>query len=221
VNQTQFSEEARATPGVEIVKDSTYSRSICVDGMAGYFAVSLDEEHNSLRVHLQFGEPRSLFFIIERIRTMFDLNADWTDIARGLRSDPALDRLVQAAPGLRVPGCWNGFELATRAILGQQITVRGATTLAGRLVKAFGTVFPGTGNLTHLFPAPETLADADLSNIGLTRSRCETIRSLAGAVCDGRITFEGLVDCDSLLGRLMQIPGIGKWTAQYSHARSR
>lgn len=212
--------EARATPGVEAVKSGSYSRSICVDGMAGYFAVSLDEDHNSLRVHIQFGDPRSLFFIIERIRTMFDLNADWTDIARGLKSDPALCRLVEAAPGLRVPGCWNGFELATRAILGQQITVRGATALAGRLVKSFGTAFAGTGNLTHLFPAPEILANADLSNIGLTRSRRETIRSLARAVCEGRITFEGIVEGESLLERLMQIQGIGKWTAQYVAMRA-
>jgi len=212
--------EPRATPGVEVVKGGTYRRSICVDGVTGHFAVSLDEEHNSLHVHIQFGDPRSLFFIIERIRAMFDLNADWTDIARGLKSDPALGRLVEAAPGVRVPGCWNGFELATRAILGQQITVRGATALAGRLVKSFGKPFSGNAELTHLFPGPEILADADLSNIGLTRARRETIRALARAVADGRINFEGIVDRDSLLERLMQIPGIGKWTAQYIAMRA-
>ena len=212
--------EPRATPGVEVVKDGAYRRSICVDGVTGHFAGSFDEEHNSLRVHIQFGDPRSLFFIIERIRAMFDLNADWTDIARGLKSDPALRRLVEAAPGVRVPGCWNGFELATRAILGQQITVRGATALAGRLVKSFGKPFSGSPELSHLFPGPEILADADLSNIGLTRARRETIRALARAVADGRIDFEGIVDRDSLLERLMQIPGIGKWTAQYIAMRA-
>ena len=212
--------EPRATPGVEAVKDGTYCRSICVDGVTGHFAVSIDEEHNSLRVHIQFGDPRSLFFIIERIRTMFDLNADWSDVADAFKGDPDLDPLVKAAPGVRVPGCWNGFELATRAILGQQITVRGATVMAGRLVKSFGKPFPGCADLTHLFPTPEILAEADLSNIGLTRARRETIRALARAVSDGRINFEGIADRDALLERLMQIPGIGKWTAQYIAMRA-
>ena len=211
---------ARATPGVEAVESGSYSRSICVDGKAGYFGVSLDEAHNSLRLRIQFGDPRSLFFIVERIRTMFDLNADWTVIARTLKSDPALTGPVESAPGLRVPGCWNGFELATRAILGQQITVQNATTLAGRIVKAFGRVFPGSGSLTHLFPPPEILADADLAGIGLTRARGETIRALARAVCEGRIDFEGIVECTSFLQSLTEIPGIGKWTAQYVAMRA-
>ncbi len=211
---------ARATPGVEAVESGSYFRSILVGGMAGYFGVSLDEEHNSLRVCIQFGDPRSLFFIIERIRAMFDLNADWTKIARAFKSDPALTRLVESAPGLRVPGCWNGFELATRAILGQQITVRAATSLAGRIVKAFGRVFPGTGSLTHLFPPPEILADADLTDIGMPRARRETIRALARAVCDGRIRFEGIVESTSFLQSLTEIPGIGKWTAQYVAMRA-
>jgi len=211
---------ARAIPGVEAVESGTYFRSILVGGMAGYFGVSLDEEHNSLCVCIQFSDPHSLFFIIERIRTMFDLNADWTDIARSLKNDPDLTGLVESAPGLRVPGCWNGFELATRAILGQQITVRGATTLAGRIAKTFGRVFPGTASLTHLFPSPEVLADADLTGIGLTRARSETIRALARAVCDGRISFEGIVEGASFLQSLSEIPGIGKWTAQYVSMRA-
>ena len=210
----------RATPGVEAVESGSYFRSIVVGGLAGYFEVSLDEEHNSLRVCIQFGDPRSLFFIIERIRAMFDLNADWTKIARALKSDPALSGLVESAPGLRVPGCWNGFELATRAILGQQITVRAATSLAGRIVKAFGRVFPGTGSLTHLFPPPEILADADLTGIGMPKARGETIRALARAVCDGRIRFEGIVESTSFLQSLTEIRGIGKWTAQYVAMRA-
>ena len=148
---------ARATPGVEAVESGSYFRSILVGGMAGYFGVSLDEEHNSLRVCIQFGDPRSLFFIIERIRAMFDLNADWTKIARAFKSDPALTRLVESAPGLRVPGCWNGFELATRAILGQQITVRAATSLAGRIVKALGECFPGPVRSPTCFRRPRFL----------------------------------------------------------------
>jgi AraC family transcriptional regulator of adaptative response / DNA-3-methyladenine glycosylase II len=212
--------EARATPGIESVKSGHYSRSISVDGTVGSVDVSLDAEHNSLRVHIRFGDPRALFFIIDRIRTMFDLNADWNDIAQVLRSDPSLSGLIDSAPGLRVPGCWDGFELAIRAILGQQITVRGATTLAGRLVKSFGRPLAGTTELTHLFPTAEILADADLSAVGLTKSRSATIRALARTVCDGQISFQRIADFDTLLDRLVQIPGIGRWTAQYVAMRA-
>ena len=210
----------RATPGVEVVDHGSYRRSISLDGHDGYFEAALDEANNSLSVRVQFADPRWLFFIIERIRAMFDLNADWPAIMRSLRSDPALAQRVEADPGLRVPGCWNGFELATRAILGQQITVKGATSLAGRLAKTFGRPFSPAGGLTHVFPSPEVLADARLASIGLTKARAETIRALARAVSEGQISFEGIVELNSFLARLCEIPGIGKWTAQYVAMRA-
>ena len=211
---------ARATPGVEVVESGTYRRTISLNGRDGHFEVSLDEGRDALVVRIEFGDPHSLFFIIERIRAMFDLNADWAAIVQSLKSDPVLADSVEADPGVRVPGCWNGFELAIRAILGQQITVRGATALAGRLVNSFGKQLSGAGGLTHLFPSPEVLANAKLTDIGLTGARAETIRTLAGAVCRGRISFEGVVDCDAFLNRLCEIPGIGKWTAQYVAMRA-
>jgi AraC family transcriptional regulator of adaptative response / DNA-3-methyladenine glycosylase II len=210
----------RATPGVEEVVNGMYRRTISLDGSDGYFEVSLDEGSNVLVVRLQFGDPRSLFFITERIRTMFDLNADWGAIVQSLRTDPVLVTQVESGPGLRVPGCWNGFELATRAILGQQITVKGATALAGRMVSSFGRPLSSANGLTHLFPTPEILADAKLASIGLTGARAETIRTLARAVCEGRIIFERVVDSDAFLNRLCEIPGIGKWTAQYVAMRA-
>src|ERR1700690_2885264 len=210
----------RATPGMEEVVSGVYRRTISWDGTDGCFEVSLDEGSNVLVVRLQFGDPRSLFFITERIRAMFDLNADWAAIVQHLRADPVLVTQVDSAPGLRVPGCWNGFELATRAILGQQITVKGATVLAGRLVNNFGKPFTAGDGLTHLFPTPAVLADAKLTAIGLTGTRAETIRALARAVRDGRISFEGVVDFETLLNRLCEIPGIGQWTAQYVAMRA-
>jgi AraC family transcriptional regulator of adaptative response / DNA-3-methyladenine glycosylase II len=211
---------ARATPGVEVVEEGAYRRSISLKGNDGYFEVSLDEGRAALVVRIQFGDPHSLFFIIERIRAMFDLSADWAAIVQSLRADPVLEGGVKADPGLRVPGCWNGFELATRAILGQQITVKGATALAGRMVSRFGKPFCGASGLTHLFPPAEVLADARLGDIGLTGARAETIQALARAVCSGKINFEGVVDSDAFLNRLCDIPGIGKWTAQYVAMRA-
>jgi len=211
---------ARATPGVEIVASGSYRRSISVNGKHGYFEVSLDERPDALAARIQFGDPRALFFIVERIRAMFDLNADWTSIAGALRSDRDFVKRLDANPGLRLPGCWNGFELAVRAILGQQITVKGATALAGRMARNFGQALSTGSDLTHIFPMPEALADANLTSIGLTKARAATIRSLARAVCDRQINFEGVVDIDAFMKRLCEISGIGDWTAQYIAMRA-
>jgi AraC family transcriptional regulator of adaptative response / DNA-3-methyladenine glycosylase II len=210
----------RATAGVELVEAGTYRRSISINGNHGYFEVSFDELKNTLIARIQFGDPRSLFLIVERIRSMFDLNADWVAIGRALRRDSRLRKFVDAAPGLRVPGCWSGFELAIRAILGQQITVKGATVLASKIVKAFGAPFPVASGLTHLFPTPEILVEANLGTIGMPRARAETIRALARAVCSGDISFDGVIDVNSFLTQLCEIPGIGNWTAQYVAMRA-
>jgi AraC family transcriptional regulator of adaptative response / DNA-3-methyladenine glycosylase II len=211
----------RATPGVEVVDAGSYRRSISLHGSHGWLEVSLDGGNDSLAVRVQFGDPRSLFLIIERVRAMFDLNADWAAIAQGLAADPVLATRMEASPGLRVPGCWNGFELAVRAILGQQITVKGATALAGRLAAKFGQPLTGLpGGLTHIFPSAEVVAGADVAGLGMPKARAETIRALARAVADGRICFAGVVDAQDLLARMCEIPGIGKWTAQYVAMRA-
>ncbi|HXM44717.1 MAG TPA: AlkA N-terminal domain-containing protein [Bryobacteraceae bacterium] len=209
----------RATPGVEAVS-ATYRRTISLNGGHGWLEVSLDAGTDGLAVRVQFGDPRWLYSIVERVRAMFDLNADWAAIAQGLAADRPLAALLQANPGLRVPGCWNGFELAVRAILGQQVTVKGATTLAGRLASTLGQPFAAPGGLTHIFPPPEVLADANLAGLGLTNARSDTIRALARAVCDGRIGFEGVADTEDFMARMCAIPGIGKWTAQYVAMRA-
>jgi AraC family transcriptional regulator of adaptative response / DNA-3-methyladenine glycosylase II len=210
---------ARATPGVELVERATYRRSIALNGSCGYIEVSFDASTNSLIARIQFPDPRWLFVIVERIRGMFDLNADWLDIARTLRKDPALSKYIEAAPGLRVPGSWDGFELATRAIVGQQITVQGATTLTGRMVQLFGRPCSAEG-LTHLFPTPEVLAEADLTRAGLTKSRSSTVQALARAVCDRKLCFGEVLDSRHFLESLCEIPGIGPWTAQYIAMRA-
>jgi AraC family transcriptional regulator of adaptative response / DNA-3-methyladenine glycosylase II len=210
----------RATPGVEAVDDGSYRRTISLRGANGYFEISRAPDQDALAVRVQIAQPHRLYKIIERIRSMFDLNADWSAIAMSLGTDPELSSRISAEPGLRVPGCWNGFELTVRAILGQQVSVKGATTLAGRIVKAFGKPFSGPAGLTHIFPSPEVLADAKLTGLGLTDKRAETIRALSRAFCDRRISFDGIVDSANFLARLMEIPGIGNWTAQYVAMRA-
>ena len=211
---------ARAIPGVEAVRGGCYLRSISLNGIHGYLEVSLDQANHTLLARVEFGDPRSLFFITERVRAMFDLNADWVSIAQSLRTDPLLASRMKAHPGLRVPGCWNGFELAVRAILGQQVSVKGASTLAGRLAKTLGQPFAGPEGITCIFPMPEVLATSRLLGLGLTKARAETIRALARAVRDRRISFENVVDSAEFLRHLCEIPGIGKWTAEYVAMRA-
>ena len=210
----------RATPGVEVVEDGGYRRSIAIDGERGWIEVSCDAPNDALVARVQIRSPRSLFPIIERVRAMFDLNADWLAIARSLKADSALTERLASEPGLRVPGCWDGFELAVRAILGQQVSVKGATTLAGRIAARYGAPLLAANGLTHVFPAAKALASMKVANAGMPTSRVETIRKLARAVCDGTITFTADTDADELRKRLCEIPGIGPWTAQYVAMRA-
>jgi AraC family transcriptional regulator of adaptative response / DNA-3-methyladenine glycosylase II len=210
----------RATPGVEVVEGGCYRRTISLNALSGCIEAFLEKGESAIAVRICFPDPRWLFLIVERIRYMFDLNADPFEIAGQLGTDPLLAKPVALTPGLRVPGCWDGFELAVRAVLGQQVTVKGASTLAGRLVEEFGIAVTPRRGLTHLFPLPNVLAGADLARVGLPAARAETIRGLASAVRDGRISFAGVVDVPDFLVRFRQLPGIGDWTAQYVAMRA-
>src|SRR5207253_8185810 len=158
---------------------------------------------------------RRLPEVVERARRLFDLDADPAPIADHLARSPELAPLVARRPGLRVPGAWDAFELAVRAVLGQQVTVRGATTLAGRLVRAFGRPLDrAEDGLTHLFPRPETLADADLASIGLPRARAATIRGLARGVARGEIALDAARGLEDAVARPAALPGIGARSAR-------
>ncbi len=210
----------RATPGVEAVGPASYQRVFHLDHQAGWFEATLDAAAGAVALRIHFPDPRSLFLIVERVRRLFDLSADPGEIAHPLRRDPLLARRISARPGLRVPGSWDGFELAIRAILGQQVTVKGATTLTGRLVREFGTPVAANHRLTHVFPSAARLADADVARIGLPRARAHTIRALARAVTEGDIRFSGTANVEDFLERFRSLPGIGDWTAQYVAMRA-
>ena len=154
--------------------------------------------------------------IIARLRRVFDLAADPVAIAAHLAQDPVLAPLVKARPGLRVPGAWDGFELAIRAVLGQQITVSAAVRLAGRLVAAHGEHLAAPdGTLTHVFPRPEVLAAADLATLGMPRSRAAALSAVAAAAVADRHLFDTTGGLDDAVRRLRSIRGVGEWTAQY------
>ena len=221
----------RATPGVELVEQNCYRRTIHLNAHSGYFEASTDRGGKALNVRVHGDDPRWLPTTIQRVRSMFDLDADWREIAARLRKDKLLAPLLSASPGLRPPGCWDGFELAIRAILGQQVTVKGATTLAGRLARDFGTPLDGFGGvagngdgtasgLAYIFPKAEALIKADIASIGLPRARAESIRALAQAVAENKIKFDGVTDADQFRAQLCDLPGIGAWTAHYISMRA-
>lgn len=202
---------ARAIPGVEFVTPEQYRRNISLDGKAGWFAVSPNPRKPALNLEIQFQDPAGLFRIVERVRRLFDLHADPAEIQRHLARDPRLAPRLRNTPGLRVPGCWDGFEIAVRAILGQQVSVKGASTLAGRIAREFGRTVPDG----FLFPSANDLALVSIAPIGLPQKRAQAIQNLAKAVAHGDLLLDGSLSREDLELGLTRIAGIGPWTAQY------
>jgi AraC family transcriptional regulator of adaptative response / DNA-3-methyladenine glycosylase II len=211
----------RATPGVEVVQDDAYQRTISVGDSTGIIEVRPGKTEPTLAVRIELPGCQFLMKVVDRVRRIFDLGADplriVEDLSRYARLKPLLDR----HPGLRVPGAWDGFELAVHAILGQQLTVTDSTALAGRLVQAFGTPLQTSmQGLTHLFPTPKDLVDADLSRAGIRGARAATLHALARAVCTGKFTFAASMTLEEAISRLSSIPGIGESTAHYIAMRA-
>jgi AraC family transcriptional regulator, regulatory protein of adaptative response / DNA-3-methyladenine glycosylase II len=205
----------RAIQGIERVTADSYTRSVEVDGVHGIVTVA-QGRGNALRATVRFPKLSALPTIIARLRRVFDLAADPVAITAHLAKDPALAPLVKARPGLRVPGAWDGFELAIRAVLGQQITVGAAVRLAGRLVAAHGAnLAEPDDDVTHVFPRPETLASANLAALGMPKSRAATLSAVAAAVVADPHLFDATSDLDDAVRRLRVIRGVGEWTAQY------
>jgi len=177
----------RALPGVEVVDGTRYHRTMRLPRGVGYATVEFGRVPEATRygeatVGLSLTDLRDVTSAVQRCREIFDLDADPATITDELGVDPLLGPLVRTRPGLRVPGCADGFELAVRAVLGQQISLAAARTYGGRLVAHFGEVIRTPDHrLTHLFPTARALADADLEAIGLTGRRSATLRALARA----------------------------------------
>jgi AraC family transcriptional regulator of adaptative response / DNA-3-methyladenine glycosylase II len=208
----------RAIPGVERVEPRRYARTLSIDGAVGLVIVT-PRGDDSLAAEIRFPKLQALPAVIARIRRVFDLSADPTRIGDHLSQDPALAPLVAARPGLRAPGAWDGFELAVRAILGQQITVTAARNLAAKLVAAYGRPIEDPAaaalGLTRVFPAPDRLVGQDLAALGMPRARGAALEALARTVVADPTIFTPRADLASAVTALKALPGIGEWTAQY------
>ena len=214
---------ARATPGVEQVHGDRYLRTIAIGDERG--VIDVRDAGGVLLLRLHGIATVSLIAVVQRVRSLFDLDASISDVHTVLACDPVMRRWLKQNPGIRVPGAWDGFELAVRAILGQQVSVKAATTLAGRIVARYGekidvSVEGVPGAPGRLFPGPERLKRARLETLGIIGSRARSIRAVAKATSNGQICFDAAQDPDVFAEALKLIPGIGDWTAQYVAMRA-
>ncbi|MDP2322165.1 MAG: DNA-3-methyladenine glycosylase [Acidobacteriota bacterium] len=210
---------ARATPGVEMVDANGYRRTIAIDSQVGTLAVGLSSAAPAIDLDIRFPDVCAHPLIVERVRRMFDLGSDPAVVAAHLGGDPWLGPVLARHPGLRTPGAWDGFELSVRAILGQQVSVAAATTVAGRLARRFGRVVEGADGLDRLFPVPEQLAEAPIEEVGVIAARAGSIRALARAVLAGDVRFSNAT-ASEVTRSLLALRGIGPWTAQYIAMRA-
>jgi AraC family transcriptional regulator of adaptative response / DNA-3-methyladenine glycosylase II len=221
--------QARAIPGVEVVENGNYRRTVEIDGFVGTVAVTHLPQRQSLAVTIRFPNVRYLPAIVTRVRRVFDLGADIETIDAHLSLDPLLAPLVASRPGLRAPGGWDGFELAVRAILGQQISVIAARRLAGQLVALHGKPL-STGNgghpglshssPSHVFPTARRLASATSLRLAMPSARQSSLKALAEAAAADPNLFRPFGTIEEAILRLRAIRGVGEWTAQYIALRA-
>ena len=207
----------RAIPHVESVIENRYMRVVSVGSRIGMIGIGPLEGKNCLELTIRGLSTMDHHLVTTRVRRIFDLDANPAEISQCLGRDQLLSPLLKMHPGLRVPGAWDGFELTVRAIVGQQVSVRGATTMIGRLVEEFGTPLPSRqiNGLGYLFPAAEDLASVDASCFKFPKSRAHAIINLAKAYCNGDVSYDLAQNLDEFRNSLTRIPGIGDWTAQY------
>ena len=217
---------ARTVPGVELViagdtpEAGIYQRSFDLEGQRGLLRVRNQSHKDRLEVEVLAGRSGAVLYQVrEKLRRLFDLDADSEEIRGHLALDPLLASVLAQNPGVRLPGAWDPFEYALRAILGQQISVAAATTIAGRVVSTYGSSFVGSDDQEYrLFPDPEQLSDADFSSIGVTRTRAQTLRNFVAATRNGEIDFAE-PELETWCRQVTALPGIGDWTAHYTAMR--
>jgi len=213
----------RATPGVELVTDGRYLRTVRIGDRSG--VIDVQDAGGALSLTVHGIATDTLFAAVQRTRSLFDLDAPIDDIGEALSQDRTLRSWMKDNPGIRVPGAWDGFELCVRAVLGQQVSVKAATTFAGRIAERYGEpvgvdIKEVDDAPTRLFPAPQRLARARLENLGIIRSRAQTIRDLARATSSGELDFGADQSVEQFHSTLTSIKGVGDWTAEYVAMRA-
>jgi AraC family transcriptional regulator of adaptative response / DNA-3-methyladenine glycosylase II len=213
---------SRAIPGVESVSGGIWRRTILAGGEPGVLEISRAGKRHALKVSAYGVATSQLLTVVTRLREMFDLDAPVTDIRRTLARDAVLKARLGRRPLVRVPGAWDAFELAMRAVLGQQVSVGAATTLAGRVARRYGTPLPpelgaqfSRYGLDTVFPQPAALARARFNNLGIIGSRAATMRRIAAAALSGDLAFDAAQDADEFRESFLAIRGVGPWTAEY------
>jgi AraC family transcriptional regulator of adaptative response / DNA-3-methyladenine glycosylase II len=211
----------RAIPGVESVRDLEWSRAIRIGASSALLRARWNERAQSLDVHVAGAPGPELANVVDRVRRVFDLGADAARIAERLGEDRALSRSIRDRPGLRVPIAWDPFEACIRGVVGQQISVKAARTILGRIAQRWGErIEAGKDDaITHAFPAPDALAEARLDGVGLPAARARTIRELASRVAERRLVLDASAPPEALERSLLEIPGIGPWTVSYVRMR--
>jgi AraC family transcriptional regulator of adaptative response / DNA-3-methyladenine glycosylase II len=210
---------ARTIGGIEAFDSAKYARTLRLP--RGVAIATVTPSNGHLAVGLELDDVADLSVAVARLRQIFDLDADPAASDGWLRRDPALRALIRRGPGRRVPGSADATELVVRAVLGQQISVAGARTLAGRLVAALGTPIPGrVDHLTHVFPTAAEIAASPLDMVGIPASRRTTLQRVCTAIADGSLVLDAGADRDETRNRLQMIKGIGPWTANYVAMRA-
>jgi AraC family transcriptional regulator, regulatory protein of adaptative response / DNA-3-methyladenine glycosylase II len=216
--------QTRAIAGVEIIENGRYLRTVEIDGALGSISVAHLPSKQSLEVSILFPEVRALPAIVARVRRLFDLGADIETIEQHLAADPTLARLVAQRPGLRAPGGWDGFEIAIRAVLGQQVSVTAARQLAGRLVELHGRSVPRSFRnhplLSRAFPGATRLASASSIGLAMPGARLTALAEVARAAAADSSLFQPQGELAETVARLKAIRGIGEWSAQYIALRA-
>ncbi len=209
----------RAVPGVEEVVDGGYRRSLCLPHGTGVVELRPAEGHVQARYWL--ADLRDLGAAMQRSRTLLDLDSDPQSVAEVLGAEPLLGPLVRRSPGRRVAGAVDGHELAVRAVLGQQVSLRGAATLAGRMAVNYGEELERPlGSITHLFPSAQALADSDLDELAMPAARRRGLLALVTALARRELAIDVGADRLDARRRLRALPGIGPWTAEYIAMRA-
>jgi AraC family transcriptional regulator of adaptative response / DNA-3-methyladenine glycosylase II len=210
---------ARAVPGVEAVADGEYVRALRLPGGPGVAGLIPDGDGVCCRLWLT--DPEDATAAAERCAALLDLDRDPASVVAVLGADPLLGPLVRAAPGRRVAGCVDGAELAVRAVLGQQVSVAGAATIAGRLAAAAGEPSPfGVPGVERQFPSPEAVARVDPGSLPMPAARARALIGLCAALAAGEVDLRPGADPDAAEAALLALPGIGPWTASYVRMRA-